>query len=53
MLWLCNDKELKTKQGYIDLYSEILAYCKLEGQPFDFGTRLIENNLSYGAEEID
>lgn len=30
---------------------EIKAYRSLEGESFDFGTGLIENELSYGTEE--
>lgn len=52
MGWVYDDKELITKQDYIDQLNEIEAYRSLEGQPFDFGTGLIQNDLSYGTEEV-
>ena len=42
------DKQL---QEYILDWIELDAYRSLEGVPFDFGTGLIENELSYGTEE--
>jgi hypothetical protein len=42
------DKQL---EEYILDLEEIKAYRSLEGVSFDFGTGLIENELSYGTEE--
>lgn len=42
------DKQL---EEYILDLEEIKAYRALEGVSFDFGTGLIENDLSYGTEE--
>ena len=42
------DKQL---EEYILDWIELEAYRTLEGVPFDFGTGLIKNDLSFGTEE--
>lgn len=42
------DKQL---EEYILDWIELEAYRSLEGVPFDFGTGLIKNDLSFGTEE--
>ncbi|MET3505504.1 hypothetical protein [Halalkalibacter oceani] len=46
-----NNKELITKQDYIDQLNDLLAYAELEGEDFDFGTGLIVNEMSMGSED--
>lgn len=45
-----NEKDLKTKQDYINALDELNTYYKLEAESFDFGSGLIENDMSYGSE---
>ena len=49
-MWV-NYGELKTKEDYICLLKEIEAYRELDGEDFDFGTGIINNDMSYGSED--
>lgn len=51
MGWIYNSDELKTKQDYINQFNEINAYATLDGEDFDFGTGVINNDMSYGSED--
>lgn len=46
-----DDRDMKTKQDYVDILNEINAYRELDGQDFDFGTGVIINEMCLGSED--
>lgn len=51
MGWIFQSDEAKTKDDYVQLLNEIIAYRELDGEDFDFGTGLIKNDMSLGSED--